>query len=308
MIPNPAGLPASSYSTCSEPTKHVLPQTSEVFVGGLHPSLTSDDLKREMSQFGQVVSARIMCYKDGRTRGFGFVAFKTEAVAQHVVTLRFVTLSSCTVECKIAMSKVDTKELSEKALSRKLLVESPQKLSAEAVMEYFSGFGKIIKIRHTKGGNRKFAFDPQDSYRALITFSEESAVQACMSKGRIHSILDSAVAVSIIEGQTKIPEISTQEKKMMRNNYSIVSAARDNPELPFSSYTIAVTDKPKSSAISAGLREAIRSATIHPNIAADNIEFRLNIGATKQTTSSNTARQVRQLHRSSQPSLMLAPQ
>lgn len=55
----------------------------KLFVGNLSWEVTSDDLKAFFSSFGNVIDAVVIKDKmTGRSRGFGFVEFETEAEAQ----------------------------------------------------------------------------------------------------------------------------------------------------------------------------------------------------------------------------------
>ena len=59
---------------------------SKIFVGGLDFKLTSEELKEHFSKFGEVHDAIIL--KDiytGSSRGFGFVTFTEESVAQNLI-------------------------------------------------------------------------------------------------------------------------------------------------------------------------------------------------------------------------------
>ena len=59
---------------------------SKIFVGGLDFKLTNEDLQQHFQQYGEIESAVIL--KDintGQSRGFGFVTFKEEAVAQRLI-------------------------------------------------------------------------------------------------------------------------------------------------------------------------------------------------------------------------------
>lgn len=59
---------------------------SKIFVGGLDFKLTQEELKHHFMQYGEVLDACIL--KDiytGQSRGFGFVTFKDEDVAQHLI-------------------------------------------------------------------------------------------------------------------------------------------------------------------------------------------------------------------------------
>ena len=65
---------------------------SKIFVGGLDFKLTSEELKDHFTQFGDVQDAIIL--KDintGESRGFGFVTFSAEDVAQNLIMNNSVT-------------------------------------------------------------------------------------------------------------------------------------------------------------------------------------------------------------------------
>ena len=86
---------------------------SKIFVGGLDFQLTSDELKEHFMKFGEVDDAIIL--KDiysGKSRGFGFVTFTDEGVAQDLIKNNPVT--------EINGRRVDIKkaEPKDKSLSR----------------------------------------------------------------------------------------------------------------------------------------------------------------------------------------------
>ena len=59
---------------------------SKIFVGGLDFSLNNEDLKNHFSTYGEIISAVILKDRNtGKSRGFGFVTFKDEAVAQDLI-------------------------------------------------------------------------------------------------------------------------------------------------------------------------------------------------------------------------------
>ncbi len=60
----------------------------KLFVGGLPWATTSDDLRDLFSQAGNVTAATIITDKvTKRSRGFGFVEFDDDAVADSAVTM-----------------------------------------------------------------------------------------------------------------------------------------------------------------------------------------------------------------------------
>ena len=60
----------------------------KMFVGGLHPSLTTDSLKNYFSEFGKIEKVIIMKDKlTGRSRGFGFIIFSEKETLMLIVIL-----------------------------------------------------------------------------------------------------------------------------------------------------------------------------------------------------------------------------
>ena len=61
-------------------------------MGGLDFELTVDELKAHFMQFGEVIDACILNDRNtGKSRGFGFVTFRDESVAQNLITNIMVT-------------------------------------------------------------------------------------------------------------------------------------------------------------------------------------------------------------------------
>lgn len=58
----------------------------KLYVGNLPYSVNSDELRKIFSEFGEVVDAVVISDKySGRSKGFGFVTFATEDMAQKAV-------------------------------------------------------------------------------------------------------------------------------------------------------------------------------------------------------------------------------
>lgn len=63
------------------------PKTKKIFVGGIPPSLTEDQLKEHFSSYGEVVEHQIMLdHSSGRSRGFGFVTFENEEAVEKIIS------------------------------------------------------------------------------------------------------------------------------------------------------------------------------------------------------------------------------
>lgn len=66
---------------------------AKIFVGGLHPSVTEDDLISAFSVFGHVVDCRIMQDKETqRSKCFGFVIFATKVEARKAANAGFLEI------------------------------------------------------------------------------------------------------------------------------------------------------------------------------------------------------------------------
>ena len=59
---------------------------SKLYVGGLAPSTTSENLRSHFAQCGTVVSAAVVTERDSaQSRGFGFVEMASDAEAQAAI-------------------------------------------------------------------------------------------------------------------------------------------------------------------------------------------------------------------------------
>lgn len=59
---------------------------NKLYVGNLPYSVRDNDLEQSFSQYGSVVSAKVMMERDtGRSKGFGFVEMGSDAEAQEAI-------------------------------------------------------------------------------------------------------------------------------------------------------------------------------------------------------------------------------
>lgn len=93
------------------------PTARKIFVGGLPPQATVENLKTCFAEFGSIVDAVVMYDNEkDRPRGFGFVTFETEASVERVLSERpSYTLFDKRVEVKRAVPRRDC-EPTERAL------------------------------------------------------------------------------------------------------------------------------------------------------------------------------------------------
>ena len=57
----------------------------KLYVGNLLFEVTEDDLKQHFSQAGNVVSATVIRFRDGKSKGFAFVEMETEEAAKKAI-------------------------------------------------------------------------------------------------------------------------------------------------------------------------------------------------------------------------------
>ena len=72
--------------TSAKNSKALHVNSMNVFCGNLSYEVTSDILKRHMSQVGRVVSCEIMTNRDGRPKGSALVQFSTKNAAARAIS------------------------------------------------------------------------------------------------------------------------------------------------------------------------------------------------------------------------------
>ena len=98
----------NSFSSSNSNNNNIPINLRKMFVGGLHPSLTTENLIKYFSQFGEVEKGIIMTDKiTGKSRGFGFIIFSNKETIDKIMYY-----SNCHflygkwVECKRAQPKI----------------------------------------------------------------------------------------------------------------------------------------------------------------------------------------------------------
>jgi len=82
---------------------------AKLYVGGLSPSTTSENLRAHFAQCGNVVSASVVLERDTDTsRGFGFVEMSNDTEAQNAIaTLDQKLLDGAPLKVNIARSRTE---------------------------------------------------------------------------------------------------------------------------------------------------------------------------------------------------------
>lgn len=165
--------------------KHARPQRpgavehgSQLFVGGVDPSVVESDLCQLFESFGPILECRLMRYKDGRTRGFGFVTFKDKRDSMLVLCQQTISLNGKNIECKLALTKEASKCYEAKSLAKKLYVSNLAEETNEKDLEtYFSVFGVVVeaKLIYDKNQSKPRGF-------GFVTFKDEPPIELILSQ------------------------------------------------------------------------------------------------------------------------------
>lgn len=182
-LPQPIAFPGAE-SSAGESSSGQGPGV-KLFLGGLSWETTEDKVRDHFGQYGEVKEVIVM--KDrvtGKPRGFGFVTFEDEGVADRVVNEVHV-LNGRQIDAKRSVPQ-DQKPKSKKIFVGGLAPDTTE----EQFREHFEQFGKIgesqIMQDHNSGRSRGFGF---------ITFEEEGAVERVFASGTMHELAGKRVEV-----------------------------------------------------------------------------------------------------------------
>lgn len=137
-------------------------EDKKIFVGGIAPDVTNEDLSTHFSQFGEVAQAQVKYDRsNGRSRGFAFVEFVTGDSCKMALAAREQTIKSKSVEVKPAKSREN----------KKVFVGGlPSDFNENELRTHFEEFGKVDDI--------EWPYDKQTKTRrnfAFIVFEEEES-------------------------------------------------------------------------------------------------------------------------------------
>ncbi len=78
----------------------------KVYVGGLSYNTTEEGLKEAFSQFGSIKEAHLIIDRDtGRSKGFAFITFDTQAAAEASLSMNGKSLDGRTIKVNMAQDK-----------------------------------------------------------------------------------------------------------------------------------------------------------------------------------------------------------
>ena len=205
---------------------------NKIFIGGLAPEITKDDLSFYFSQYGKITDSVIMVDKTtsnfhsnsfiGHSRGFGFVSMQAHHQVELILRNQPHKIKGRVVDCKLAIPKqVDDSQDNmmtmnniyneNSVFNRKLFIGGLHQMVSEIeLMNYFSHFGEveqciIMKDKYT-GKSRGFGF---------IIFTNPDSANRVLYSQHGHFLLG-----KWIECKRAMPKENTAPKRqtMMMNN------------------------------------------------------------------------------------------
>ena len=184
-------------------------QNIELFVGGLAPHIEEECLIEFFSAFGQVVDSRIMRYRDGKSRGFAFLRFKEQGVAEYLARIQNLSIRGKSVQVKVALSRYESLLLSTDEFSRKIYIKNlPDEFNELQLKELFSSFGNIesctISINAESGRSRRFGF--------VIFSSIESASNALKLNRKV------MLGRNLLQIRPAVPRFQLEDMKTLEPN------------------------------------------------------------------------------------------
>jgi len=152
------------------PHLSALTMATKLFLGGLASTTTTNSIHQHFSAFGEVAEATVMC-KGNKSRGFGFVVFKSVDAAsaacgadRHVLDGRVIDVKFAVPREEVQANKVFVGGLSH-------MVDVPH------LMEYFGQFGVVVDatIQRDRQTNRSRGF-------AFVRFLHTATVDAVIAQ------------------------------------------------------------------------------------------------------------------------------
>ncbi|KAI6660524.1 Heterogeneous nuclear ribonucleoprotein 27C-like [Oopsacas minuta] len=121
-----------------------IPSTStlhprKIFVGGIPPGTTEQDLSKKFDSYGNVTSVEIKVDKESqRPRGFGFLTLDNDDSVQRICKDQFFFINGKKVECKLAQDPGSSQEITN---SQNLMGTYPCYTDPAACYYYAYGYG-----------------------------------------------------------------------------------------------------------------------------------------------------------------------
>ncbi|GFS89041.1 hypothetical protein NPIL_473461 [Nephila pilipes] len=161
-------------------------QFRKLFIGGLNYKTSEETLKSYFSKYGEIVDCVVM--KDPntrRSRGFGFVTYKSAHMVDDAQAARPHTIDGREVEPKRAVPREDAGKPEAQVTVKKIFIAGVKDdVEEQDLKDYFGSYGNItsvnIVVDKATGKRKGFAFVEFDDYDPV----DKIVLKKHMLKGR----------------------------------------------------------------------------------------------------------------------------
>jgi len=142
--------------------------TSDMIVLGLPYSATEEDLKNYFEKFGELVHYEVKLDKETKkSKGFGFIRFKTEEVAQEVLEATHM-MGGRSLDVKVPYKQ---NPMQDNTPTKLFIGRLPKGTTVEDLRDHFSEYGPLKDV-YIPNNFRGFGF---------VTFASQTLAQSAMS-------------------------------------------------------------------------------------------------------------------------------
>lgn len=180
---NMGGHPGGRYDSRDQRDNEPDPeQFQKLFVGGLSYETTDTSLKNYFSKWGDIKDCVVMRdVQTKRSRGFGFIKYKSKESIDDVQKNRPHKLDDRDVETKRAMPKDDHYTTAQQSVKKMFVGGMKDDTTEEQIRDAFSQYGEIENIEMIKDKGT-------DKYKGFcfVTFQDYDPVDKLVLKKRIN--------------------------------------------------------------------------------------------------------------------------
>ncbi|VDM04609.1 unnamed protein product [Schistocephalus solidus] len=204
-------------------------QDKKLFVGGLHPATTENELREFYSQWGEITDVVVMKdQRTGKSRGFGFVTFADASSVDVAQSNRPHHLGGKQIDSKRAMPREETSPEVHAAVKKIFVGALKKHITNEDLTNYFSSYGNVVdaQVVMSKERNESRGF-------AFVTFDDTDAVDKVILS-RPHTLMDSKIDVRKALSKEEMGKVRSRPPRPdMRQGWSNGSGYNyENPPPP----------------------------------------------------------------------------
>ncbi|EAY18766.1 hypothetical protein TVAG_267990 [Trichomonas vaginalis G3] len=156
------------------PRSQVITPSTNVFINYIPPRFTEQDLRNLCSQYGEIISSKIMInLETGQSKCFGFVKFRELSQAHAAIQ----AIDGMSIGNKRLLAKyAESQEKHEKLSTMLYIKHLPLSIDVNGVYQIFSRFGEITQVSpHSVDST-----DPQ-YWRCFVRYQTQEAATEAMS-------------------------------------------------------------------------------------------------------------------------------